>query len=89
MHQIQTIFKLNQLPSLLVACVMASVFYLFQFSRLIFRFSFRTAFKSEVFLKIVIMKFFKSDKQEIQFYIVGSIICLSIVLFLKLLKLWQ
>ena len=55
MYQTQTIFKLNPLPSLLVACVMPSVFYLFQYSRVNFRFRFRTAFKSETILKLFVM----------------------------------
>lgn len=54
-----------------------------------FRFRFRTAFKSEAIFKLFIMKFFKSDKEEMRFYIVGMIICFSIVLILKLLKLSQ
>ena len=71
------------MPKLLVTAVMPSVFYVQYFG-------FASApFKSEAILNFNVMKFFKSEEQEMRFCIVGMIICLSIVLVLKLLKLLQ
>jgi len=52
----------------------------------LFSVKFPHRFKSETVLNFYVMKFFKSDEQEIKFYIIGIIIFLAIYIILSMLR---